>query len=63
MAVKKFCQSFLYVVHSDGKDFVMSITEHTMEELVFKADGWIVKKDLNVFVKVGKTDHEAEVDS
>ena len=34
-----------------------------MAKLVFKAYGWIVKKYLNVFVKVGKTDHEAVIDS
>ena len=61
--VQNFHQSFQYLVLFDGKDFVRSITEDKIEELVFKADGWIVKKDLNVFVKVGKTDHEAVIDS
>jgi hypothetical protein len=62
--VVQFCQqSFQYLVHFDGKDFRSSITEHTMDYLVFKEDGWIVKKDLNVFVMVCKTDHEAVIDS
>ena len=34
-----------------------------MAKLDFKAEGLIVKKDLNVFVKVVKTDHEAVIDS
>ena len=56
-------QSFQYLVHFEEKEFERSFKEDEMEELVFKADGWIVKKDFNVFVKVGKSDHEAVIDS
>ena len=58
----KFCQSFHYLVHFDGKEFVRFLTDNDMEELVFKADGWILKNNLNAFVKVRKTDHEAIID-
>jgi hypothetical protein len=64
-AVKKFRETFVYVVHFEKKDVVMSITElteDTMAKLVFKADGWIVKKDLHVFAKVVKNDHEEVID-
>ena len=50
-------------MHFEEKEFERFITEDDMEELVFKGDGWIVKKYLNVFVKVGKTDHESVIDS
>jgi hypothetical protein len=59
----QFCQSFLYLVHFYEKDVFSFITEDDVEELVFQEDEWIVKKTEMVFVKVGRTDLEAVIDS
>jgi hypothetical protein len=36
--------------------------EDEIDQFVFASDGWIVIKDLDVFVKVGSTDHPAKID-
>lgn len=37
--------------------------EDEINQFVFSSDDWIVMKDLDVFVKVGSTDHPAKIDS
>ena len=44
-------------------DLEECIMEDEIDQFVFSSDGWIVMKDLDVFVKVGSTDHPAKIDS
>jgi hypothetical protein len=44
-------------------DIKESIMEDEIDQFVFSSDEWIVMKDLDVFVKVGSTDHPAKIDS
>ena len=55
--------SFLYFVHSTELDLKEAIIEDDIDKLVFSSDDWIVMKDLDVFVKVGSSDHRAKIDS
>ena len=55
--------SFIYFVHFTELDLEETINEVDIEKLVFTSDDWIVMKDLDVFVKVGTTDHPAKIDS
>ena len=52
---------FMYSVKLNEVDFEEGIME--IDQFVFSSDGWIVMKDLDVFVKVGSTDHPAKIDS
>jgi hypothetical protein len=56
-------KSFVYSVKLNEVDFEESIMEDEIDQFVFASDGWIVMKDLDVFVKVGSTDHPAKIDS
>ncbi len=55
--------SFLKCVHFTKLDLEEPIVEDDIDKLVFSSDDWIVMKDLDVFVKVGTTDHPAKIDS
>ena len=44
-------------------DTEIGIMEDKIDHCVFLSDEWIVMKDLDVFVKVGSTDHPAKIDS
>ena len=55
--------SFVYSVKLNEVDFEEGIMEDEIDQFVFSSDGWIVMKDLDVFVKVGNTDHPAKIDS
>jgi hypothetical protein len=56
-------KSFLYSVKLNEVDIKESIMEDEIDQFVFSSDEWIVMKDLDVFVKVGSTDHPAKIDS
>jgi hypothetical protein len=56
-------KSFVYSVKLNEVDIEEGIMEDEMDQFVFASDGWIVMKDLDVFVKVGNTDHPAKIDS
>jgi hypothetical protein len=56
-------KSFVYSVKLNEADIEEGIMEDEMDQFVFASDGWIVMKDLDVFVKVGNTDHPAKIDS
>ena len=55
--------SFIYFVHFNELDLEETINEADIEKLVFTSDDWIVMKDLDVFVRVGTTNHPAKIDS
>ncbi len=55
--------SFLYFVHFTELDLEETISEDDIGKLVFAPDDWIVMKKLDVFVKVGTTDHRAKIES
>ena len=55
--------SFIYFVHFTELDLEETINEADIEKLVFTSDDWIVMKDLDVFVRVGTTNHPAKIDS
>ena len=44
----------------DNEEVIM---EDEIDSCIFTSDEWIVMKDLDVFVKVGTTDHPAKIDS
>ncbi len=50
-------------MHFTELDLEEAIIEADIDKLVFSSDDWIVMKDLDVFVKVGTTDHPAKIDS
>jgi hypothetical protein len=50
-------------VKQDKVDTEIGIMEDEIDRCVFLSDEWIVMKDLDVFVKVGTTDHPAKIDS
>ena len=50
-------------MHFTELDLKEAIIEDDIDKLVFSSDDWIVMKDLDVFVKVGTTDHPAKIDS
>jgi hypothetical protein len=54
---------FLYSVKLNEVGIEEGIMEDEIDQFVFASDGWIVMKDLDVFVKVGNTDHPAKIDS
>ena len=56
-------KSFVYSVKLNEVDFEEGIMEDEIDQFVFSSDGWIVMKDLDIFVKVGNTDHPAKIDS
>ena len=56
-------KSFVYYVKLNKVDIEEGIMEDEIDPFVFASDGWIVMKDLDVFVKVGNTDHPAKIDS
>ena len=56
-------KSFLYSVKLNEVDIEESIMEDEIDQFVFSSDEWIVMKDLDVFVKIGITDHPAKIDS
>ncbi len=56
-------KSFVYSLKLNEVDFEESIIENEIDQFVFVSDGWIVMKDLDVFVTVGSTDHPAKIDS
>jgi len=53
---------FLYSVKLNEVDIKECIMEDEIDQFVFSSDEWIVMKDLDVFVKVGSTDHPAKID-
>ena len=55
-------KSFLYSVKLNEVDIEESIMEDEIDQFVFSSDEWIVMKDLDVFVKIGITDHSAKID-
>ena len=54
---------FLYSVSFFEVDLEESFDEDEMTKHVFFYDDWIVMKDLDVFVTVGKAEHYAKIDS
>ena len=50
-------------MHFTELDLEEAIIEDDIDKLVFSSNDWIVMKDLDVFVKVGTTDHPAKIDS
>ena len=56
-------KSFVYSVKLNEVDIEEGIMEDEIDPFVFASDGWIVMKDLDVFVKVGNTDNPAKIDS
>ena len=55
--------SFLYSVKLYRVHIEEGITEDEIDQFVCLTDEWIVKKDLDVLVKRGDTDHPAKIDS
>jgi hypothetical protein len=56
-------KSFVYSVKLNDVNIEESIIENEIDQFVFVSDGWIVMKDLDVFVTVGSTDHPAKINS
>jgi hypothetical protein len=57
-------ESFVYYVHLNESHTEESITEEDISTFVFfSSEGWVVEKNLNFYVRVGKTDHPATIDS
>lgn len=57
-------ESFVYYVHMNEPDIEECITEEDISTFIFfSSEGWVVEKNLNVYVRVGKTDHPATIDS
>ena len=54
---------FIYSVRLDEVNLEENIDEDEMMKYIFSSDEWIVVKDLDVFVNVGKADHPAKIDS
>lgn len=57
-------ESFVYYVHMNEPNIEECITEEDISTFIFfSSEGWVVEKNLNVYVRVGKTDHPATIDS
>jgi len=56
-------KSFVYSVKLNEVDIEECMMENEIDQFVFVSDGWIVMKDLDVFITVGSTDHPAKIDS
>ena len=57
-------ESFVYYVHLNKPDTDKSITEEDISTFVFfSSECWVVEMNLNVYVRVGKTDHPATINS
>jgi len=57
-------ESFMYHVHLNKPNTEESITEEEISKFVFfSLDCWVVEKNLDVYVRVGITDHSATIDS
>ena len=55
-------ESFVYYVHLNKPNTDESITEEDISTFVFfSSECWVVEKNLNVYVRVGKTDHPATI--
>ncbi len=57
-------ESFVYYVHLNKPDTDESITKEDISTFIFfSLECWVVEKNLDVYVRVGKTDHPATIDS
>ena len=57
-------ESFVYYVHLNESHTEESITKEDISTFVFfSSECLVVEKNLNVYVRVGKTDHPATINS